>query len=150
MSVACNLLHDSPSVDVIGTGLPSKFLRRIHGITPVGLLHFGHRANLCQAASAPKREELQQALRRLVLAADAHVADLYSCGKGQDITCQFTPGILSGYTRFAHREDFIKRWSGGLRSEISAMLEGSPMHPLPFQQMRGAPLFHMPFMAAAS
>ena len=31
-----------------------------------------------------KRDELQQALRRLVLAADAHVADLYSSGKGQD------------------------------------------------------------------
>ncbi|CAE7921645.1 unnamed protein product [Symbiodinium necroappetens] len=69
-----------------------------------------------QAASVSKRDELQQALRRLVLAADAHVADLYSSGKGQD---------------------FIKRWSGGLRSEISAMLEGSSMHPLPFQQMRG-------------
>lgn len=69
-----------------------------------------------EAASVSKRDELQQALRRLVLAADAHVADLYSSGKGQD---------------------FIKRWSGGLRSEISAMLEGSSMHPLPFQQMRG-------------
>ena len=41
-------------------------------------------AKLCQAASTAKREEVQQALRRLVLAADAHVADLYSCGKGQD------------------------------------------------------------------
>ncbi|CAE7385404.1 unnamed protein product [Symbiodinium natans] len=69
-----------------------------------------------EAASAPKREELQQSLRRLVLAADAHVADLYNSGKGQD---------------------FIKRWTGGLRADISAMLEGSSMHPLPFQQMRG-------------
>ena len=35
------------------------------------------------------------------------------------------------------RQDFIRRWSGGLRAEIWAMLEGAPMHPLPFQQMRG-------------
>ena len=35
-------------------------------------------------------------------------------------------------------QDFIRRWSGGLRSEIWEMLEGcAPMHPLPFQKMRG-------------
>lgn len=70
-----------------------------------------------KASSSGKQDELRGALRRMVLAADAHVADLYSCGRGQD---------------------FIRRWSGGLRSEIWDMLEGcAPMHPLPFQKMRG-------------
>ncbi|CAK9048918.1 Uncharacterized protein SCF082_LOCUS27180 [Durusdinium trenchii] len=70
-----------------------------------------------KASSSGKQEQLNRALRRMVLAADAHVADLYSYGRGQD---------------------FIQRWSGGLRSEIWAMLEGqAPMHPMPFQQMRG-------------
>ncbi|CAJ1418758.1 unnamed protein product, partial [Effrenium voratum] len=69
-----------------------------------------------QATSSGKQQDLKRQLRRLVLAADAHVADLYNSGKGQD---------------------FIRRWSGGLRAEIWAMLEDAVIHPLPFQQMRG-------------
>ena len=38
-----------------------------------------------QASSSGKQDELRRALRRMVLAADAHVADLFSCGRGQEL-----------------------------------------------------------------
>ena len=82
-----------------------------------------------KASSSGKQDELRRALRRMVLAADAHVADLFSCGRGQD---------------------FIRRWSSGLRNEIWAMLEGdSPIHPLPFQKMRGGGSGYMADMLAS-
>ena len=52
------------------------------------MIHSYHRPlgiwRLWQASSSGKQDELRRALRRMVLAADAHVADLYSCGRGQE------------------------------------------------------------------
>eukprot|EP00931_Biecheleriopsis_adriatica_P052036 TRINITY_DN30232_c0_g1_i1.p1 TRINITY_DN30232_c0_g1~~TRINITY_DN30232_c0_g1_i1.p1 ORF type:complete len:882 (+),score=223.00 TRINITY_DN30232_c0_g1_i1:72-2648(+) len=70
-----------------------------------------------EATSSSKRAEVHAALHRLVLAADAHVADLHNSRRGQD---------------------FAERWSSGLRSELWSMLqEKAVIHPLPFQQLRG-------------
>ncbi|CAE8593682.1 unnamed protein product, partial [Polarella glacialis] len=70
------------------------------------------------AASAAKQTEVNGALRRLVLAADAHVADLANSRTGKG---------------------FAERWSGGLREELWQMLVDpeAVIHPLPFQQLRG-------------
>ena len=55
---------------------------------------------LVQATSSGKQQDLKRQLRRLVLAADAHVADLYNSGKGQARVCGLGPPARCPFSPF--------------------------------------------------